>query len=85
MYRDCGSCNFVRRTEGRWCCAMCGERLRVIAATLAHNLGIAGGLCRSFSLGHVRGLFRPSIDDSREIVDEYERTVWRAGTGKAAP
>jgi hypothetical protein len=52
---------------------------------LASNLSAAAVLCRAFSLGHVRGVYRPTVNDSHHYIDEYERTVWRPGCGKQAP
>lgn len=81
MYRDCGSCNFVRRTYGRAWCVWCRDGIVEAARILARNLRDAGALCAAFWEGW----------DQREHHDLYSahgyRTEqnWRPGCGRPTP
>jgi hypothetical protein len=74
MYRDCGSCNFVHRTYGRAWCTWCVGDIRDACRTLAHNLAIAGALCRAFELGDAGKLC------GYEVCD-----CWFPGCQRSAP
>lgn len=76
MWNDCGSCNYVRRTEGRPFCAWCLKEYRAMATTLAHNLAIGAWLCAAWKDGYHSAALLHSVG-----VFEY----WRPGCGKQAP
>lgn len=56
-------------------------QFRASLVCLAHNLGIAAGLCRAWRLGYQRG-----IDDEFSAWRNTDSNdMWRPGCGKAAP
>lgn len=74
MWNACGACNFVRRTEGRMWCTWCVKSYAQLARTLAHNLAIAGALCRAHRIGN-----------DPVIVVGNRGILWRPGCGRSAP
>ena len=54
-------------------------QFRAAMICLGRNLGMAAMLLRAHLLGHERGLFRPSGNDPREVIDEYIRSTFRPG------
>lgn len=65
MYRDCGSCNFVRRTYGRAACSWCVRDIIAGCRTLAANLAIGGALCEAWERGAEAALVASTFDARR--------------------
>lgn len=51
-------------------------------ATLAHNIGVAGGLCRAFSLG---GRHADDLWAWDHVVGNPDAWLWRPGCRRPAP
>jgi hypothetical protein len=73
MWNNCGSCNYVRRTEGRRYCAWCAKECGAALAHLAHSLAWAATLCASFEMG---------CDAGPGAHVPFATSWWRPGCGK---
>jgi hypothetical protein len=69
-------CEFCRLQSSETCCPWCEKEFRAWIVPLAHNLAVAAGLCRAFTIGGAVAL------DSAMGIGLYQ---WRPGCGRHAP